>query len=155
MEVLTHMNRFTDYLYATVPSFALAVPIAQILPDLTFFQGLEKLGIVGIMGLGIIFFVAERRSFIAKSSEKLENVEDRLSVLENKVSTGNDKMVSLLGQQLSELREIKLGQSENFSRMWQLTLDRLQPPKFRLQEDFEAGSFTLKPDTRTLETQNA
>ena len=116
------MTRFTDYLYATVPSFCIAAPIAQFLPDLSFFQGLEKLGIVGIMGLGIIFFVAERRSFIAKSSEKLDSVEKRLSALENIVVTGNDKMVSLLGQQLSELQSIKVGQQENFSRMWQLTL---------------------------------
>ncbi len=119
------MTKFTDYLYATVPSFALAIPMAQILPDLTFLQGLEKLGIVGIMGLGIIFFVAERRSFIAKSSEKLESVEKRLSALETKVSAGNDKVVSLLGQQLVALREIKNGQQENFSRMWQLTLRTL------------------------------
>ena len=119
------MNRFGDYLYATVPSFCLAFPIAQILPDLTFLQGLEKLGIVGIMGLGIIFFVAERRSFLARSSEKLESVEKRLTTLETKVSTGNDKMVSLLGQQLSELKEIKIGQAENFARMWQLTLHAL------------------------------
>ena len=120
------MNRFSDYLYATVPSFCVAFPVAQIMPDLTFLQGLEKLGIVGIMGLGIIFFVAERRSFIAKSSEKLASVEKRLSALEHMVETGNDKMVSLLGQQLTELREIKHGQVENFSRMWQLTLTKLQ-----------------------------
>ena len=116
------MNRFSDYLYAIVPSACITLPFAQLLPDMTFLQGLEKLGIVGIMGLGIIFFVAERRSFIAKSSEKLESVEKRLTALETKVSTGNDKMVSLLGQQLSELKEIKSGQQENFSRMWQLTL---------------------------------
>ena len=119
------MTRYTDYLYATVPSFFIAWPLAQILPDLTFLQGLEKLGIVGIMGLGIIFFVAERRSFIAKSSEKLESVEKRLTALETMVSTGNDKMVSLLGQQLSELKEIRSGQMENFARMWQLTLRAL------------------------------
>ena len=119
------MNRFSDYLYATVPSFCVAFPVAQILPDLTFLQGLEKLGIVGIMGLGIIFFVAERRSFIAKSSEKLEAVEKRLTALETKVSTGNDKVISLLGQQLEALREIKNGQNENFARMWQLTLRAL------------------------------
>ncbi len=119
------MNRFGDYLYAAVPSFCCAVPLAQILPDLTFLQGLEKLGIVGIMGLGIIFFVMERRSFIARSGTRLETLEKRIGALETKVSTGNDKMVSLLGQQLSELREIKTGQSENFDRMWQLTLRAL------------------------------
>ncbi len=82
----------------------------------------EKLGIVGIMGLGIVFFVMERRSFIARSGSRLETLEKRIGTLENKVETGNDKMVNLLGQQLAELREIKLGQMENFSRMWQLTM---------------------------------
>ena len=132
------MNRFADYLYATVPSFCLAVPFAQLLPDLTFLQGLEKLGIVGIMGLGIIFFVAERRSFIAKSSEKLESVENRLTTLETKVSTGNDKMVSLLGQQLAELKEIKNGQMENFSRMWDITLRAVNGKLTDEYEDVES-----------------
>ncbi len=121
------MNRFGDYLYAAVPSFCCAVPLAQILPDLTFLQGLEKLGIVGIMGLGIVFFVMERRSFIARSGTRLETLENRISALETKVTTGNDKMISLLGQQLAELKEIRSGQQENFSRMWQLTLTKLQP----------------------------
>ena len=132
------MDRLTDYLYASVPSFCFAFPIAQILPDLTFLQGLEKLGIVGIMGLGIIFFVAERRSFIAKSSEKLESVEKRLTALETKVSTGNDKMVSLLGQQLAELKEIKTGQAENFDRMWQLTLRSIHGGT-QHEIDFQSG----------------
>ncbi len=117
------MNRFGDYLYAAVPSFCLAAPLfAQLLPDLTFLQGLEKLGIVGIMGLGIVFFVMERRSFIARSGTRLETLEKRISSLETKVTASNDKMVSLLGQQLAELREIKSGQIENFARMWQLTM---------------------------------
>lgn len=139
-----------------VPSFCLAAPLAQLLPDLTFLQGLEKLGIVGIMGLGIIFFVAERRSFIAKSSEKLELLERRLVELESKYSAGNDKVVLKLGQLLSELREIKTGQAENFARMWQLTIralngtisdeyhaeDRLQTCEddvLRSEEDQEEG----------------
>ncbi len=114
--------KISDYLYATVPSFCLTGLFAQILPDLTFLQGLEKLGIVGIMGLGIIFFVMERRSFIARSGTRLETLENRISTLETKVTTGNDKVVALLGRQLETLREIKDGQQENFSRMWQLTL---------------------------------
>lgn len=132
------MTRFTDYLYATVPSFCLAVPVAQILPDLTFLQGLEKLGIVGIMGLGIIFFVAERRSFISKSSDKLDALEKRMTNLETKVSTGNDKMISIMGQQLAELKEIKTGQSENFDRMWQLTLRSLNGG-IHHETDFQSG----------------
>jgi hypothetical protein len=118
--------RYTDYLYASVPSFCIAVPFAQILPDLSFLQGIEKLGIVGIMAAGILFFVMERRSFIAKSGERLEMVEKRLGVLETKVSTGNDKVINLLGQQLEALKEIKNGQSENFTRMWDLTLRSLK-----------------------------
>ncbi len=115
------MTRFTDYLYATVPSFCLALPMAQFLPDLTFLQGIEKLGIVGIMGLGILFFVAERRSFIAKNGEKLESVEKRLAELEKNVTSGNDQVVHLLSEQLVALREIKDGQVENFNRMWNIT----------------------------------
>ncbi len=122
------MNRFSDYLYAVVPSACITLPFAQLLPDLTFLQGLEKLGIVGIMGLGIVFFVMERRSFIARSGTRLETLEKRIGALENKVETGNDKVVSLLGQQLDALREIKSGQQENFSRMWQLTLRTVGNP---------------------------
>ncbi len=77
---------------------------------------------LGIMGLGIVFFVMERRSFIARSGTRLETLEKRISSLETKVTASNDKMVSLLGQQLAELREIKSGQIENFARMWQLTM---------------------------------
>ncbi len=120
--------KISDYLYATVPSFCLTGLCAQILPDLAFLQGLEKLGIVGIMGLGIVFFVMERRSFIARSGTRLETLEKRIGALENKVETGNDKVVSLLGQQLDALREIKSGQQENFSRMWQLTLRTVGNP---------------------------
>ena len=121
------MNRFTDYLYASVPSVCIAWPVAQILPDIAILHGIEKLGIIGILAAGILFFVRERRSFIAKSGLRLETLEKRITDLETKVTTGNDKVVNLLGQQLDALKEIKIGQSENFTRMWQLTLDRLQP----------------------------
>jgi hypothetical protein len=95
------------------------------LPDLSFLQGIEKLGIVGIMAAGILFFVMERRSFIAKSGERLEMVDRRLGILETKVAAGNDKVIHLLGEQLEALKEIKNGQAENFSRMWNLTLRSL------------------------------
>ncbi len=117
--------KFSDYFYASVPSVCLAIPIAQWIPDLQFLQGIEKLGIVGILAAGILFFVMERRSFIAKSGEKLETLEKRMDTLETKVTTGNDKVVSLLGQQLDALREIKDGQKENFTRMWNITLRAL------------------------------
>ena len=116
------MTRFSDYLYATIPSVCLAIPFANFLPDLGFLQGIEKLGIVGILAAGILFFVSERRSFIAKSGERLEEVDRRLTTLENQVSTGNNRVVHILGEQLATLQEIKCGQAENFTRMWQLTL---------------------------------
>ena len=114
--------RFSDYFYATIPSVCLAVPVAQILPSLEFLQGIEKLGIVGILAAGILFFVMERRSFIAKSGAKLETLEQRIGALETKVTTGNDKVVHILGEQLDALKDIKSGQQENFTRMWQLAL---------------------------------
>ncbi|MGL6193669.1 MAG: hypothetical protein ACRC2T_02465 [Thermoguttaceae bacterium] len=116
------MTRFSDYLYASIPSVCLAVPLAQWMPDLSFLQGVEKLGIIGILAAGIIFFVTERRSFISKSMERLEEVEHRLLTLENQVASGNDRVVHLLGEQLETLQEIKNGQAENFNRMWQLAI---------------------------------
>ena len=123
------MNRFTDYLYASVPSFCIAYPFAQILPELGFLHGIEKLGIVGILAAGILFFVGERRSFISKSGEKLESMEKRLHLLETQVSNGNDRVVNLLDQQLVALCEIKIGQQENFGRMWQFVLGTLHKEK--------------------------
>jgi len=116
------MTRFSDYFYASIPSICLAVPFAQLLPELSFLQGIEKLGIVGILAAGILFFVSERRSFIAKSGDRLGEVERRLSMLENQVTTGNDRVVHLLVEQLETLQEIKKGQSENLTRMWQIAL---------------------------------
>ena len=120
------MTRFSDYFYASIPSICLAVPVAQLLPYLGFLQGIEKLGIVGILAAGILFFVSERRSFIAKSGERLGEVERRLLTLENQVATGNDRVVHLLGEQLETLQDIKFGQTENFTRMWQLALGNLK-----------------------------
>jgi hypothetical protein len=54
-------------------------------------------------------------------------VDRRLSTLETQVTTGNDRVVHILGEQLATLQEIKCGQSENFARMWQLTLNKFQP----------------------------
>ena len=116
------MNRFTDYLYASVPSVCIAIPVAQYLPNIEFLQGLERLGIVGFLAAGILFFVMERRSFIDKNVKKLEKLEKRISDLETNVTTGNDKVVTILAQQLATLCEIKNGQLENFNRMWQLAL---------------------------------
>ena len=71
--------RYSDYFYASIPSFALAGLLAQWVPDMNFLQGVEKLGIVGILAGGIMFFVMERRSFIAKSGERLETLEKRFN----------------------------------------------------------------------------
>jgi hypothetical protein len=117
--------KLTDYLYASIPSFCIAVPVAQLLPDLTFLQGIEKLGIVGIMAAGILFFVMERRSFISRNGERLEMVEKRLGILETKVTAGNDKVINILGRQLDVLHEMKDGQKEIFTRMWNITLRAL------------------------------
>ncbi len=117
--------RLTDYFYAAVPSVCIAVPMAQILPDLALLHGIEKLGIVGILAAGIMFFVRERRSFIAKNAERLETVEKRINDLETKVTSGNDKVVNILGRQLEVLHEMKDGQKEIFTRMWNITLRAL------------------------------
>ena len=140
------MNRLTDYFYATIPSVCLAIPLAQWVPDLMFLQGIEKLGIIGILAAGILFFVMERRSFIDKSVRKLEKLEKRISDLETNVTTGNDKVVYLLGQQLDALKEIKDGQKENFTRMWQLTLERIQPSGVRFQ-DISVPESSLQSDS--------
>jgi TolA-binding protein len=85
------------------------------------------------MAAGILFFAFERRSFITKSGQRMGAVERRLTTLENQVSSGNEKIVQLLGAQLDALNEIKRGQSENFSRMWQMTLSRLEAKSKRLE----------------------
>ena len=132
------MTRLSDYFYASIPSVCLAFPLAQFLPEINFLQGIEKLGIVGILAAGILFFVSERRSFIAKSGERLGEVERRLSTLENQVVTGNDRVVHILGEQLETLQDIRIGQSENFTRMWQLAMNGLQASGGRLQESTES-----------------
>jgi hypothetical protein len=119
------MTRYSDYFYASVPSFCIAVPFASFLGELRFLQGIEKLGIVGILAGGILFFVMERRNFIARAGERLEALEKRINDLETKVISGNDKVVTILAQQLEILKEIKSGQEENFSRMWGITLRSL------------------------------
>jgi regulator of PEP synthase PpsR (kinase-PPPase family) len=111
------------------------------MPDLAILHGIEKLGIIGILAAGILFFVRERRSFIAKSSERLESVEKRLHLLETQVINGNDKVINLLDRQLVTLCEIKNGQQENFSRMWNITLRALNGtiPHDDAEHPFQGG----------------
>ncbi len=141
--------KISDYFYASIPSVALAIPIAQYIPNLEFLQGVEKLGIVGILAGGILFFVMERRSFIAKSAIKLEAMENRIGTLETKVTTGNDKVVTLLGQQLESLKKIETGQAENFNRMWDITIRTLNgnfPHDHSNQTGFQNGEVhVLRP----------
>jgi len=117
--------KYSDYFYASIPSFAIAWPLAQWIPDLNFLQEIEKLGIVGILAAGIMFFVMERRNFIARGGARLEILEKRINTLESTVTSGNDKVVHILAQQLDTLKELKSGQVENFSRMWGITLRSL------------------------------
>lgn len=116
------MQRF---LYACIPSFCFAVPVAQIMPDLHIAQGVEKLGIVGVMTLGMMFFLWERRHFLAKTAQELQSMDKRLGGLEATFAAGNDRVIHLLGEQLAAMREIKTDQAENFSRMWGITLRSL------------------------------
>ncbi|MCL2304498.1 MAG: hypothetical protein FWC43_04065 [Planctomycetaceae bacterium] len=120
------MTRISDFFYAGVPSFCFALPFA-LMPDLQFVQGIEKLGIVGILTLGMMLFLWERRYFMARTDRELLSMDKHLEILEKTFTSGHDKVIRLLGEQLDALKEIKTGQTENFSRMWQLTLDRFQP----------------------------
>jgi len=133
------MNRFTDYLYASVPSFCFAVPLAQFMPDLQFAQGVEKLGIIGVLTLGMMFFLWERRHFMARTAQELRSMDKRLEVLEMTFASGNDKVIHLLGEQLEAMREIKSGQEENFSRMWSLTLRALNGGNHEFRTRHEDG----------------
>jgi len=132
------MIRYSDYFYASVPSFCIALPIAQFLPDLQFVQGIEKLGIVGVLTLGMMLFLWERRHFMVRTDRELQSMDKRLEILETTFASGNDKVIHLLGEQLEAMREIKDGQVENFSRMWALTLHSLgggnHEHKTRLQD---------------------
>lgn len=84
---MTKMLRFSDYFYAAVPSAALALPFAKILPELGWMAGIEKLGIVGILAGCLAMFLLERRSFMSKSGHRLEGVEKRLTNLETNVAS--------------------------------------------------------------------
>jgi uncharacterized coiled-coil protein SlyX len=70
----------------------------------------------------MIWLVWERRFFMTKTTSQMITMQTRLTDLENKVALGDEKIVGLLNAQLQTLREIKDGQSENFSRMWALAM---------------------------------
>ena len=133
------MTRLSDYFYASVPSFCIAVPVAQFMPDLQFVQGVEKLGIIGVLTLGMMLFLWERRHFMAKTAQNLQSMDKRLGILETTFANGNDKVIHLLGEQLDAMREIKNGQEENFSRMWSLTLRSLNGGNHEFRTRLEDG----------------
>jgi len=104
-------------------TFGLAsLPFLQVMPNLEFLQGLEKVGIIGFLSAVVIFLVWERRFFMTKTTGQITTLESRMVGLETNVSSGDERIVGLLNAQLETLREIKDGQNENFSRMWELAM---------------------------------
>ncbi len=99
------------------------LPFLQIMPDLEFFQGLEKVGIIGFLSAVMIWLIWERRFFMTKTTTQITTLETRMANLETNVSAGDERIVNLLNAQLETLREIKDGQGENFSRMWELAMN--------------------------------
>jgi uncharacterized coiled-coil protein SlyX len=59
---------------------------------------------------------------MTKTTSQMTTMQTRLTDLESNVALGDEKIVGLLNAQLQTLREIKDGQSENFSRMWTLAM---------------------------------
>jgi len=85
-------------------------------------QGVEKVGIIGFLSAVMIWLIWERRFFMLKTTAQITSLENRMSGLENNIASGDERIVTLLNAQLETLREIKIGQQENFSRMWTLTM---------------------------------
>ena len=116
------MNLKTWLLTCSVAS----LPILQIMPDLELLQGLEKVGIIGFLSAVMIWLIWERRYFMLKTTAQITSLEKRMGGLETNIAKGDERIVNLLNAQLETLHEIKIGQTENFTRMWQLTLNRLE-----------------------------
>ncbi|MDR1491464.1 MAG: hypothetical protein LBT05_01890, partial [Planctomycetaceae bacterium] len=64
----------------------IALPVLQIMPDVSFLQGLEKVGIIGFLSLVMIWLVWERRFFMTKTTSQMITMQTRLTDLENKVA---------------------------------------------------------------------
>lgn len=105
------------------------LPILQIMPDLEFLQGLEKVGIIGFLSAVLIWMIWERRFYMTKTTTQINTLETRLGSLETNVASGDERIIKLLNDQLLTLREIKDGQNENFSRMWTLAMNNNKPEK--------------------------
>jgi len=117
------MNLKTWILTGTVAS----LPFLQIMPDLDFLQGLEKVGIIGFLSAVMIWLIWERRFFMLKTTAQITSLESRMTGLETNIASGDERIVTLLNAQLVTLREIKEGQNENFSRMWTLAMSNNKP----------------------------
>jgi hypothetical protein len=103
------------------------LPFLQIIPDIDFLQGLEKVGIIGFLSAVMIWLIWERRFFMLKTTTQITSLETRMTGLETNVSSSDERIINLLNAQLETLREIKNGQIENFIRMWTLAISNNKP----------------------------
>ena len=117
------MNLKTWLLTGSVAS----LPFLQIMPDIDFLQGLEKVGIIGFLSAVMIWLIWERRFFMMRTTTQITSLENRMTSLETNVSSGDERIINLLNAQLETLRDIKNGQNENFSRMWTLAMSNNKP----------------------------
>ena len=110
------------------------LPFLQIMPDLDFLQGLEKVGIIGFLSAVMIWMIWERRFFMVKTTSQITLMESDITALKASVSTGDERIINLLNAQLETLREIKEGQLENFARMWTLAMSSNKPKESKKNE---------------------
>ena len=104
-----------------------AIPAAQAFPDIELLQGVEKLGVIGILS-GVIFcLLVDRRQILTQSAERIESLETRMGQLEASIAKENEMMILLLGQISETLSDIRDGQDRNFSRMWEWGILRNSP----------------------------
>jgi hypothetical protein len=104
-----------------------SLPFLQIMPDLHFLQGVEKVGIIGFLSAVMIWLIWERKFFMLKTTSQITAVENDIAALKSSVSSGDERIINLLNAQLETLREIREGQSENFARMWTLAMSNNKP----------------------------
>jgi len=117
------MNLKTWILTGTVAS----LPFLQIMPDLDFLQGLEKVGIIGFLSAVMIWLIWERKFFMVRTTSQITALENDIAALKTSVSSGDERIINLLNAQLETLRAIREGQTENFSRMWTLAMSNNKP----------------------------
>ena len=125
-----------DFKMIAVTCGMVTLQFLQVLPNLDYLQGLEKIGIIGFLSVVMIWLIWERRFFMLKTAIQITTLETRLTSLETDVSMGDERIVNLLHAQLETLCEIKNGQSENFSRMWILAMGNNQPKKPEKTNEF-------------------